>query len=148
MAIPPCHRSKNTAFSAPDRAPGRSIRAALTMCRACPLVAACAALALQSGTSLDGSRTGPAEGVIQAGVICRGDDDTARALAEVAGVPVPVYRAQRPRPKAPKRCVECGHPMVSWTRGEVPEGHRMHYGRGRCTGCRDSYRAELASMKA
>lgn len=137
----PCHRTKNTAFTHPDAAPERSKRAAIKMCSACPIRRECATEALTAGDSPVDGHTAPAHDVIQAGVHCRGDLDTAWQLAQIAGVPVPAYWDLQPRRNyAPDHCVNCGEPMMRWTRDAVPEGYRMHFARGYCTKCRTAYR--------
>lgn len=88
----------------------------------------------------------PASGVIQAGVVCYGDDATARALLRVSGgVETPEYRRQGRRKTPPGECVACARPMVSWTRDRVPEGWVMHHARGFCSQCREPYREFLRS---
>ncbi|NLT57179.1 MAG: hypothetical protein GXX79_21980, partial [Actinomycetales bacterium] len=138
-----CHRNPNRAFSDPDNAPDFSIRAALKLCAACPVRTQCARDALHAGDSLDGHTTAPATGVIAAGIICRGDADTAHALARAAGVPTPPhYREKAPRPQLPDGCNHCGRPLHKWTRNpeEIPEGHVMHYAKGWCVKCRGAYK--------
>ncbi|AKK03068.1 hypothetical protein CEPID_06035 [Corynebacterium epidermidicanis] len=114
------------------------------MCQHCHMRTSCALDALKAGTSLDGCFESPASDVIMAGVHCKGDTATARALAEIAGEPVPTYRGTAPRPKADNQCVNCHEPMVPWTRGKVPMGYVMHYARNFCTNCRIAY---LKAMK-
>lgn len=108
------------------------------MCDLCPIRTQCATQALTAGTSLDGGHPAPASGVIQAGVICQGDDMTAWTLAQIAGVPLPEYEGRR-RATAADHCTNCHAPMVRWTRDQVPEGYVMHHARGFCTGCRAAY---------
>lgn len=141
---PPCYRTRNKAFIAADAVAERSRRAAVKMCLHCPIRRQCARDALTGGTSLDGNVIAPATGVISAGIHCRGDDATAQALAQIAGVAAPKYRKQRPRPRAPKQCVSCGAEMVPWTRYEVPEGKVMAHARGHCVNCRSAYNAMRA----
>lgn len=140
----PCHKTRIRAFIDADAVPERSRRAAITICEHCPIRRQCARDALTGGTSLDGNMTAPATGVIQAGIHCRGDQGTAQALAEIAGVRVPTYRKKRKRNHAPSNCVACGADMVPWTRGEVPEGKVMAYARGHCVHCRSAYNAMKA----
>lgn len=143
-ASPPCATSRNRAFIDPESSTPDDIDQAIRMCGTCPLVQQCAADGLHSGTSLDRNVILPATGVIQAGVVCRGDRDTALQLSAVAGVDVPSdYRHQPERPKPMSECRECGTPMVKWTRGEVPEGYVMHHARNFCTGCRVAYHAYI-----
>lgn len=137
----PCHKTKNQAFTDPSNAPERSRRAAIKMCEACPLRQQCAQDALTAGDSPVDGYTLPAADVIQAGVHCRGDLDTAWQLASIAGVPMPAYWDLQPRRHyAPDRCVECARPMTRWTRDKVPEGYVMMHARGFCTNCRTAYR--------
>lgn len=144
---PVCRKARNRAFIAPTAVRDYSIRAAVKLCEYCPLKRRCALDALHSGDSLDGSVTSPANDVIAAGVVCVGDEATAEALAAVAGVDVPKYRASSARSKAPERCVNCRHMMVSWTRNKVPEGYVMHHARGYCTGCRKAYEHVLKGVE-
>lgn len=147
MGTPPCHRSKNTAFHNPASAQPRSVRAAVVICEACPIRRECARDALTSGTSLDGSYTRPANDVIQAGVICRGDQGTAIRLAAIAGVTeLPEYVEQEARAVAPDECRHCHRPMVKWTRDRVPEGYVAHHARGFCQGCRKAYSEFMRSQ--
>lgn len=141
MTTPPCHKTRNRAFTDPDHAPARSRRAAITICEHCPIRAQCAQEALTAGDSPIDGHTAPAHDVIQAGVHCKGDLDTAWQLAQVAGVEMPAYWDLQPRRnQAPDHCVNCAEPMVRWTREAVPEGYRMHFARGYCTKCRTAYR--------
>ena len=113
MGTPPCHRSKNTAFHNPTSSHPRSVRAAVAICKECPIRRECARDALTSGTSLDGSYTRPANDVVQAGVVCRGDQGTAIRLAAIAGVEVlPTYAEQEARGHRPDECQHCHRPMV------------------------------------
>lgn len=117
------------------------------MCGGCPIRRECARDALTSGTSLDGSYTRPANDVIQAGVICRGDQGTAIRLAAIAGVEVlPVHEEQEARGHRPDECRHCHRPMVQWTRDQVPDGYAMHHARGYCTGCRKAYAEHMKSQ--
>lgn len=136
----PCHRTKNPAFTNPDSASQQAINAAKKMCQHCPLIQQCAKDALTSGSDLIGN-TKPADGVLQAGVICTGDYTTEMELAAVAGLGEVVQHERRRRVKAATHCVNCGAPMVRWNRHEVsaPEGFVMHYARGFCTECRSAY---------
>lgn len=142
---PACTNTKNRAFINPAKAPHNSIEAALKMCHACPLLKHCASQALTSGTSLSEDCRAPAADVIQAGVICHGDLDTAYKLAAVAQVDVPAYLVERTRrdnigARRPDRCRNCNRPMIKWNRHEEqPEGYQMHYARGFCTACRSAY---------
>lgn len=141
MTTPPCHKTKNRAFTDPDHAHARSRRAAIVICGHCPIRAQCAQEALTAGDSPIDGYTAPAHDVIQAGVHCKGDLDTAWQLAQVAGVEMPAYWDLQPRRnQAGEHCVNCGTPMVRWTREAVPEGYAMHYAKQHCTGCRTAYR--------
>ena len=147
MGTPPCHRSKNTAFHNPTSSHPRSVRAAVAICKECPIRRECARDALTSGTSLDGSYTRPANDVVQAGVVCRGDQGTAIRLAAIAGVEVlPTYAEQEARGHRPDECQHCHRPMVQWTRDRVPEGFVAHYARGFCQGCRKAYSEFMRSQ--
>lgn len=99
----------------------------------------CAEQALTSGDTLQSGYSAPAVGVIQAGVLCRGDITTALELALIAGIAIPDY-SERGRARAAEYCRHCEQPMVSWTRDEVPDGYRMHYAANFCTECRTAYR--------
>lgn len=65
-------------------------QAALARCRTCPHRAACADDGLKCGTTADGEIIAAADGVIIAGVVCRGDHATLRSLRAVAD---PTYNA-------------------------------------------------------
>lgn len=134
----PCHRSRIRGFIDPQ-APDHSVRAAIAVCEACPIRRECARDALTAGNSLDGDFTRPAGAVIQAGIVCHGDQATARALAAIAGVRPPRYRSKGTRPRPASHCVNCEQPMVPWTRDEVPAGFVMHHAKNHCTNCRGAY---------
>lgn len=138
-----CTGNRNRAFIDAEHAADYSISAAVKVCQSCPILRQCAADALHSGSTLDSSYTRPASAVVQAGVVCRGDGDTARALAEIAGVEVPRYRTKKRRTAPPRQCTNCHRPMVPWTREDVPEGYVMHRGRGICTKCRAAYQEDM-----
>lgn len=143
----PCHRTKNRAFTNPDAAHPASIRAAITICEHCSTRQSCALAALTSGRSLDDRWISPARAVIQAGVVCTGDQDTAQALATIAGVETPtVRRVKKPRAVPPTQCVSCQRPMYSWTRApeDFPTGMVMHHARGFCIHCRVPHRQFVA----
>lgn len=147
VTLPPCHRSRAHTKPIPGRP---DFDQALAVCKACPLIKDCARQALTAGDSLDGHVKRPAMDVIQAGVHCTGDQMTAWRLCRVAGIPaeeMPTIRDTTPRNEPPVYCRSCGSPMTSWTRGEVPAGMVMHYGRGFCTNCRGAYREELAEAR-
>ncbi|APT92912.1 hypothetical protein CPHO_08450 [Corynebacterium phocae] len=146
MPRPACENTKNKAFSNPTKATPQAVRAAQKICHHCPLLKACAKDALTSGTTLSEDYRAPASDVIQAGVICTGDDETARRLSIIAGVETPTYRRERPqRPiigsKRGDTCRHCNQPMIKWNRHEQqPDGYRKHYARGFCEQCRGPYR--------
>lgn len=143
----PCHASKNRAFINPTPNDSPDNRRAISMCNACPIIRECAELALTSGNTLKPGFAGPAQDVIQAGVVCRGDLSTAFALAAVAGQPVPDYQSMETerRAEAPDECVHCEQPMVPWRRDKstIPEGYREHHARGYCSECRVAYKEAL-----
>lgn len=144
MSRPPCHRSKNRAFIAPDTATRQAISAAKKICGACPRRTDCALEGLNAGELLGRGeaveREGctPASGSIYAGVVCTGDEATAAALAEIAGVDTP-HRATSTRRKSRDTCISCGKPMLAWGARGMPPGHVAHYARGYCTKCRVPY---------
>lgn len=146
MTRPACHKTKNRAFFSPQSAPQNAVRAAIKTCKACPIRKKCAAEALTAGTSLSEDHRAPASDVIQAGVICRGDWETATALATIAGVPIPDFLVEKRRRNnygahRPDHCRSCEQPMVKWNRNEQqPEGFVVHYARGFCQNCRSAYR--------
>lgn len=90
-----------------------------------------------AGTSLDGSYIRPASGVIQAGVVCRGDESTGDKLSAVAGVPAPEYRDMKPRYVPPETCAGCAEPMAKRRRdgSPTPSGVVVHTAQGLCTIC-------------
>ena len=139
MASAACHKTKNRAFITPTAHDSPANRAAIKICEQCPIRRECAEQALTSGDTLQGGYSAPAVGVIQAGVLCRGDITTALELALIAGVAVPDY-SELGRARAAEYCRHCEHPMVPWTRDEVPSGYVMHYAANFCTECRAAYR--------
>lgn len=142
MAKAACHKTKNRAFITPTAHDSPANRAAIKICQQCPIRRECAEQALTSGDTLQSGYSAPAVGVIQAGVLCRGDITTALELALIAGVAVPDY-SERGRARAAEYCRHCEQPMVPWTRDSVPDGYVMHRGRNFCTNCRKAYAAEL-----
>lgn len=114
-----------------------TIDKAIHMCQSCFMLQECARRALVAGSSLDGSWIHPANGVVQAGVLCTDDMETAEALAEIAGVEVPAYRDKKPRFAPPEECVTCKKPMVVRPRDgtETPDGHVNHMAHGQCQSC-------------
>lgn len=144
----PCHRSKNIAFNNPEAASEQSRRAAIEVCHHCPLIVACAAAGLEAGNTLDHVKQ-PANGVIQAGVICHGDSVTKMILAHIAGVPLVEDKQRKPRKgRAASKCVNCSQLMVPWTRDVVPDGYVMHHARNYCTECRSAYGAVRAGTES
>lgn len=89
-----------------------SARRALFSCKECPYRQPCATAALTAGTTLDATIAALANGVIQAGVVCRGDVATLRALRAVAG-------------GEPDACTACGRSFA----------HVVPKARGLCSGC-------------
>lgn len=91
----------------------------------------------------------PADGVIMAGVVARGES-TVRRLEMIAGIAAPVYtgRAQRRGRVTGKPCLNCGRTLHSWTRTpeEMPPGTVMHYSRQFCVNCRTALSAYLRSL--
>lgn len=93
---------------------------AIETCETCAIVEpatfrACAKAALTAGTTIDGELEACADGIIQAGIECRGDRDTWRALKKAAGEPVDETR-----------CVICDRSFID----DVIER-----GDGVCAGC-------------
>ena len=93
---------------------------AIETCETCAIIEpdtfrACAKAALTAGTTIDGELEACADGVIQAGIECRGDRRTWRALKAAAGEPVD-----------PARCIICNRSFLD----EVIER-----GDGICAGC-------------
>ncbi|MEU8895506.1 hypothetical protein [Nocardia sp. NPDC048505] len=105
--------------------------AAQALCRErCPrdTFLACALSALTAGAGSGGDRQRAADGVVMAGIACRGDDLTVKALRNVIKVhtPVPARR--------PAACLSCHRPMT--TRHRKLPGHVIHEAGGHCTRCR------------
>lgn len=129
----PCTSHK--IFTAPRRYTNEEIDAACEMCTHCPLIKKCAQLALTSGTNLTKTHPAPATGVIQAGVICRGDKDTIDQLAVIAGGYTPMALRKRST-QIPVRCVGCGEVMVVRNRNESVRGKPpTHSSGGYCRSC-------------
>lgn len=139
-----CNKSPLRSFIAPTPHDSPQNRAAQRICARCPLIRECAEAALTAGNTLKPGFSGPAQGVIQAGVVCRGDLTTAFQLAMIAGVAVPDYQSieRVRRTQAPPECAHCEKPMHRWTRHTevIPDGWVMHYAGGFCTECRAAYR--------
>lgn len=110
---------------------------ALRMCMSCPQKQECAKAGLTSGHSLDRHYQHPATGVIQAGIVCDGTQETARQLANVAQLPMPTIRDKKPKYRPPARCLECGKPMVTRPRDgtKLPAGTVGHMAQGLCIAC-------------
>ncbi|MEV6070283.1 hypothetical protein AB0L82_27375 [Nocardia sp. NPDC052001] len=111
-----------------DRRP--STAAAQRVCLAqCPRerFRACAQAALSAGTLIDEENPSVADGVVMAGVVCRGDKATTRRLQLALGQEVKV----RVRPD---RCLSCHRPMT--TRRRKREGYVVHESNGRCSSCK------------
>ncbi|WP_019932328.1 hypothetical protein [Nocardia sp. BMG111209] len=90
---------------------------------------ACALDALTAGTLDDDVRPRVADGVVMAGVICRGDAATEHELREIVRGHVELHwRATRPT-----HCLGCGRPMT--TRRRRLPGHVVHESSGRCATC-------------
>ncbi|MDK8241681.1 WhiB family transcriptional regulator [Corynebacterium coyleae] len=142
-----CTYQDRELFTNPAERDAPSTLRAIQICETCPIIQQCAKNALTAGSSIDFTATHPAVGVIQAGVYCDGTDRAAMELGARAGEPAPIVEVQ-PRAKVGDRCKNCGLPMVRWTRDRVPEGYRMHRGRGYCTKCRKAYNEELARARA
>ena len=108
----------------------------------------CARVALEAGSMLTGEKL-PADGVIMAGVVARGES-TVRQLEMIAGIAAPVYtgRAQRRGNVTGKPCLNCGRTLHSWTRTpeDIPHGMVMHYSRQFCVDCRTALQAYLDSL--
>lgn len=148
-SMTPCQQSPE-AYLSPHDFPDYTRDYAARLCQRCPVLTQCALDALHGGASLDRHRITPAVDVLQAGVLCTGDAATARALAAVAGVPVPDDYRAAPRRRAPgDRCVHCDRPMVGWSRHDPPPpGKVAHHGRGYCQRCRSAYAAHVEQLKA
>lgn len=143
-------RSLRAAFVYPEDATAEQIYRAKELCHACPSLNTCAKDAISAGDSLSGDYQGPACGVIQAGVLCRGDKATLEKLESVAGVKARNTKKQRKRIVFGQPCRACGAPMVKWSRNQpaMPEGYVAHRGRGFCTGCRSAYNKDLKEWRA
>lgn len=108
---------------------------AMDMCEVCPLRRKCALDALTAGDSLDKAHKRPAMDVIQAGVMCDGDQRTADELAAIAGVPAPVVDTEE-RFIPPTHCVGCKKPMVARIKGIPLDASTLtHAAHGYCRIC-------------
>ncbi|MEV0251177.1 hypothetical protein AB0H76_31610 [Nocardia sp. NPDC050712] len=111
--------------------------AAQALCRdSCPrdLFLDCARSALSAGNSVGDDQDRVADGVVMAGIVCRGDALTGKALRRV----IKQY-AETPANR-PRHCLNCHKPMT--TRRRKLLGHVIHESGGLCTRCR---RAEQRS---
>ena len=128
------------AFTDPDGVSAAARADAIELCSHCPAKRECAKTALRSGTNIDALTSTPADGVIAAGIHCRGTRRTTRLLAEVAGVEMP-RKAKRP---TYDHCVSCELPMLPCSKDRfrlIPDGYTEHYARGHCKNCRSEYAA-------
>ncbi|MFE5877774.1 WhiB family transcriptional regulator [Rhodococcus sp. NPDC056506] len=118
---------------------------ALTLCGSCPFIRECATTALTSGSTLDAIATTPADDVIAAGVVCAGDDRTARALTAVIE-----EREYKPRQSIPDNCKVCTRHLCS--QKTAPDKYvAPHHSNGICTLCYQKHRyrqARTAGMPA
>lgn len=106
-------------------------------CDTCPLLRACAHQALTSGATIDRNLRTPANGVIQAGVICEGDQRTLDELRAVAGTfDVIPLRLKKDKPPPPQRCVGCNRRMITRPKGKSLD-HTIitHAAHGYCRTC-------------
>lgn len=123
-------------------------KAAQELCKRCPLLKDCARQALTAGSTTDRHVQRPASGVIQAGVFCTGDMQTALALAKIAGCDPPEIFDSTPRNAPPAFCKGCKKIMVKWQRSpNLKPGEVMHYARGFCTNCRVDYAREVQNLR-
>ena len=108
---------------------------AMDMCELCPMRRKCALDALTAGDSLDKAHKRPAMDVIQAGVMCDGDQRTADELAAIAGVPAPVVDTEE-RFIPPSHCLGCKKPMIARIKGiPLDVGTLTHAAHGYCRIC-------------
>ncbi|MFD7843977.1 hypothetical protein ACFV4K_13725 [Nocardia sp. NPDC059764] len=89
---------------------------------------ACAHSALTAGTCVGDDRQRVADGVVMAGVVCRGDAFTEKAIRKV----IRQYTSSSTRRAA--HCLDCHKPMT--TRHRKLPGHVIHDGGGMCARCR------------
>lgn len=129
---PPCHGQP--VFTNPQPIDPATFDA-IEMCTHCPIRQQCALDALTAGDTLDKVHRSPANGVIQAGVWCNGDQDTANQLAAIAGVTPPHTGAQK-RFTPPETCKGCGKPMQARIKGQPLENQPLtHAAHGYCRIC-------------
>lgn len=149
---PPCQGTRNRAFLDPVHSDRFKIAAAVKICEACPLIRECARSALTAGNLQNDGTRAVADGVIVAGIVARGDQDTTDRLRAVAGLPdgqqAPRARVVPPRAfvQARRPCKACSRPLWKFTRdpSEIPEGYVMAYARGWCVNCRGAYKQATA----
>lgn len=90
---------------------------------------ACALAGLSAGTCEDDLTPRVADGVVMAGVVCRGDIASEHSLRRALRGRAVGWRAKRP-----SRCLGCDRPMT--TRRRKLPGHVVHEAAGHCTACR------------
>ena len=106
-------------------------------CETCPLLQTCAHQALTSGATIDRNMRTPANGVIQAGVVCEGDQHTLDQLRAIAGTfDVIPLRLKKDKPPPPTHCHGCNRRMITRPKGQ-PLDHRIvtHAAHGYCRTC-------------
>lgn len=106
-------------------------------CDTCPILRACAHQALTSGATIDGHMRTPANGVIQAGVICEGDQRTLDELRAIAGTfDVIPLRLKKDKPPPPTHCHACNRRMTIRPKGKALD-HTVitHAAHGYCRTC-------------
>ena len=132
MNQPPC--AGHSVFTNPQPVDTHTVEA-MEMCTHCPLRKQCALDALTAGDSLDKAHRQPATGVIQAGVWCNGDQQTADQLAAIAGVDAPTI-GTKPRFTPPSHCRGCGKPMTTRIKGTHLDANVLtHAAHGYCRIC-------------
>lgn len=111
-------------------------------CDHCPLLRQCAHQALTAGNTIDRNVRVPANGVVQAGVMCKGDArtiDELRTIAHTCDV-IPL-RWARPKPPPPPHCLGCGRPMVTRPKGKSLDASLLtHAAHGYCRICDAEHR--------
>lgn len=118
------------------------------LCFHCPLRRNCAQ------QELDAAAPDIPDGVLIAGIICRGDTRTLTMLRTIAAPPEPeplaavipittARRAPRPRNAWPRPCVGCERTM--WPRRRHRDGVVRHKARGLCDACYTTERRSLAA---
>lgn len=106
-------------------------------CDHCPLQRQCAHQALTSGSTLDRNVLVPANGVVQAGVMCKGDERTLHELRTIAHTTdVIPLRWSKPKAPPPTNCLGCGKPMVVRPKGKKLDATLLtHAAHGYCRIC-------------